>query len=115
MRRALVVAAIGEIVTGLALLAVPSVMGLLLLGVDLTGSAVPVARLAGLALVGLGIACWPGPPVLGMLAYGALAAVGLAGLGLMGVADGVLLWPAVVVHLVLAVVLGRGWLVAVGR
>jgi hypothetical protein len=41
----------------------------LLLGEQLTGVAIPVARVAGIALIALGIACWPGPPLVGMLTY----------------------------------------------
>ena len=67
MSRVLVLAAIGEVATGVALLLVPSLVGQLLLGVELTGVAVSVARVAGIALVGLGVACWPGSPLLGML------------------------------------------------
>jgi hypothetical protein len=72
MKRVLNFAAVGEAATGLALLVVPSLVGQLLLGVDLTGIAVPLARVAGIALIGLGIACWPGPPLVGMLTYSAL-------------------------------------------
>ena len=56
---------------GLALLIVPSLVGQLLLGEELTGVAIPVARVAGMALVALGIACWPGTPLIGMLTYSA--------------------------------------------
>ena len=71
MSRVLVLAAVGEVATGVALLLVPSLVGQLLLGVELTGVAVTVARVAGIALIGLGVACWPGPPRLGMLVYSA--------------------------------------------
>jgi hypothetical protein len=71
MKWALVLAAVGEAVTGVALLVVPSLVGQLLLGEELAGVAVPVARVAGVALIGLAVACWPGPPLLGMLAYSA--------------------------------------------
>ena len=64
-------AAVAEAATGLALLIVPSLVGQLLLGVELTGIAIPVARVAGIALIGLGLACWPGPPLVGMLIYSA--------------------------------------------
>jgi hypothetical protein len=107
MKNALVFAAVGEIVTGLALLVVPSLVGQLLLGVALAGIAVPVARVAGIALVALGVACWPGStPRLGMLVYGAAVTLYLAYLGLAGV-GGLLLWPAVVLHAVLTVLLVR--------
>ena len=79
----------------------------LLLGEQLTGVAIPVARVAGIALIGLGIACWPGPPLVGMLTYGALVTVFLAYLGFAGGLTGVLLWPAVVLHLILTALLTR--------
>ena len=107
MRRALALAAVGEIATGLALLVVPSLVGQLLLGEQLTGVAIPVARVAGIALIGLGIACWPGTPLMGMLIYSAAVALYLAYVGFAGGFGGLLLWPAVVLHLVLAAFLIR--------
>jgi hypothetical protein len=107
MRRALALAAVGEIATGLALLVVPSLVGQLLLGEQLAGVAIPVARVAGIALIGLGIACWPGTPLMGMLIYSAAVALYLAFVGFAGGAGGLLLWPAVVLHLVLAAFLIR--------
>jgi len=109
VKRALVLAAVGEATTGLALLFVPSIVGKLLLGEELTGVAVPVARVAGIALIGLGVACWPGTPILGMLTYGAAVAVYLAYLGLAGGLGGILLWPAVALHVVLAILLVTAW------
>jgi hypothetical protein len=107
MKTALLLAAIGEAATGVALLIVPSLVGQLLLGEPLTGVAIPVARVAGIALIGLGIACWPGPPLIGMLTYSAAVTLYLAYLGLAGGFGGVLLWPAVVLHLVLTTLLAR--------
>jgi hypothetical protein len=89
----------------LALLIVPSIVGQLLLGEELTSVAIPVARVAGLALIALAITCWPGPPLVGMLTYCALVTLYLAYLGLMGDAMGVLLWPAVILHVVLTALL----------
>ncbi|MGC2437648.1 MAG: hypothetical protein WA478_13265 [Pseudolabrys sp.] len=57
MKKVLVFAAVAEVATGLALLAFPSFVGQLLLDEQLTGVAIPVARVAGIALVALGIAC----------------------------------------------------------
>jgi hypothetical protein len=71
MRRVLVIAAVSEAATGAALLLAPSLVGQLLLGTELAGIAVTVARVAGIALVALGVACWPGTPLLGMLTYSA--------------------------------------------
>jgi len=107
MKKALIFAAIGEAATGLALLIVPSLVGQLLLGEQLAGVAIPAARVAGIALIALGIACWPGPPLVGMMTYSAFVTVYLAYLGFAGGLTGVLLWPAVVLHVILTVLLTR--------
>jgi hypothetical protein len=103
--RVLMVAAVAEIATGLALLVAPALVGQLLLGTELVGAAALVAHVAGIALVALGIACWPGTPVAGMLVYGAGVTVFLAYVGLKGFATGALLWPAVAAHAVLTGIL----------
>ena len=105
MNKLLTVAAIGEIATGLALLIAPSLVASLLLGEPLAGVAIPVARVAGIALIAFGLACWPGPPLLGMVIYGAGIAVYLAWLGFAGGFVGPLLWPAVMLHLILTALL----------
>ena len=107
MKWVLIFAAVGEAGTGLALLVVPSLVGRLLLGEELTGIAIPVARVAGIALIALGIACWPGPPRVGMLTYSAAVTLYLAYLGFADGMNGVLLWPAVILHLVLTALLAR--------
>lgn len=107
MNKALTFAAVAEAATGLALLIAPSLVGRLLLGEELTGIAIPVARVTGIALIALGIACWPGPPLAGMLVYTALVMLYLAYVGLGGEWAGPLLWPAVAVHAVLAMLLLR--------
>ena len=105
MNWALVFAAAGEAVTGVALLVAPSLVGRLLLGEELAGVAVPVARVAGIALIGLAVACWPGRALTGMLTYSAAVTLYLAYLGLTGGSTGILLWPAVVAHVVLTALL----------
>jgi hypothetical protein len=116
MKKALILAAVGELATGLALLIAPSLVGQLLLGEELTGVAIPVARVAGIALVALGIACWPGAaPLVGMLAYSTVVTLYLAFLGFTGGFAGALLWPAVALHVVLSILLGRAWLATEGR
>jgi len=97
MKAALVFAGVAEAATGLALLIVPSLVGQLL----------PIARVAGIALTGLGIACWPGPPLFGMLSYSAMVTLYLAYLGLAAGLSGPLLWPAVILHLLLTALLAR--------
>ena len=71
MKKVLLLAAISEIATGLALLIVPALVGRLLFGAELSGVAIPVARVLGIALVALGVACWPGRSArCGMLTQG---------------------------------------------
>ena len=94
---------------GVALLTVPSLIGRLLLGAELVGIGIAVARVTGIALIGLGIACWPGTPMTGMLNYSALTTFYFACLGISGVAGILLLWPAIATHAGLSIFLGRSW------
>jgi hypothetical protein len=109
MSRLLKLTAILEAATGLGLMAVPSVVVRLLLGSPLdTSAAVMLGRVAGAALLALGVGCWLARDdtqshaarglVVAMLIYNIAATALLAfagiGLGLHGVA----LWPAVVLH-----------------
>lgn len=89
---------------------VPSLVGQLLLGAQLAGIAVTVARVAGIALIALGVACWPGPPLFGMLTYSVAVTLYLAGVGFAGGSTGLLLWPAVVLYAVLTLLLAQAWL-----
>jgi hypothetical protein len=110
MKWVLVLAAVSEAATGIALLLMPSLVGQLLLGADLTGTAATVARVAGIALIALSVACWPGPPLLGMLIYSAALTLYLGYLGGSGASSGLLLWPAVMLHVVLTALLIRVYL-----
>ena len=105
MKKSLIFAAVAEAATGLALLIVPALVGQLLFGEELTGIAIPVARVTGISLIALGVACWPGPPLVGMLIYSAMVTLYLAYVGFAGGLTGILLWPAVVLHVILAVLL----------
>jgi hypothetical protein len=107
MKKALVFAAISEAITGLALLIVPSLVGQLLFGEGLNGLAIPPARVAGIALIALGVACWPGPPLLGMLLYSAFVTLYLAYGGFVGSFAGAFLWPTVLLHAILTALLAR--------
>jgi hypothetical protein len=110
MKKVLTVAAVVEVATGMALLIVPSLVGRLLFGAEFTGVANPAARVTGIALLALGVGCWPGSTALcGMLTYGALATLYLAYLGVIGEWVGPLLWPAVVLHGILTVLLARAY------
>ena len=106
MMRVLDVAAFAEIATGLALVVVPSFVGQVLLGEVLTGAAIPTARVAGIALIALGVACWKSG-LLAMLIYSVTVTLYLAYLGLWGGFSGILLWPAVGLHAALSVLLWR--------
>jgi hypothetical protein len=107
MRRLLAVAGAGEALTGILLVIYPSLVVRLLFGAELSGSGTVVSRVAGIALIGLGVACWPGPPRIGMVTYGAAVTLYLAYVGVAGGSTGILLWPAVVLHVILTVLLTR--------
>jgi hypothetical protein len=109
MKKLLIFAAVAETATGAALMVVPSLVGRFLRGVDLTGVAIPVARVAGIGLFSLGLACWPGPARVGMLTYSVLVTFYLLYLGIRGEWVGPLLWPAVALHAVLTLFLVRAW------
>ena len=109
MKNLLTLEAVIEAGVGLGMVVLPSLLATLLLGSPLdTPVALTVARVAGLALLALGIACWlarhdgqsrAARGLLGaMVVYNAgvfmvLAYAGIA-LGLPGIG----LWPVVVVH-----------------
>jgi hypothetical protein len=109
----LVVIALSEGATGLALLAAPSVVVVFLIGAGLEEpGAVVVARVAGAALLSLALACWlvraAGASLAGRAVIAALLLynVGVAailihamlGSGLSGVGT----WPAILLHTAVA-------------
>ncbi|HEY0466986.1 MAG TPA: hypothetical protein VGC79_22440 [Polyangiaceae bacterium] len=113
-RLLLVITALAELAAALALLCVPGLVFELLLATSrASAEALLVGKIAGAALLALGIACWlarddSGSSSLrgvlcGMLAYnlGVAAVLGYAGSLLR--MNGVLLWPAVAMHSGLAV------------
>jgi hypothetical protein len=105
-------AAAAEAGTGVALLVAPELVARLLFGSEVAGVGTVAARFAGIALVGLGVACRPvhsGEGARrGMLVYGILATVYLAYLGASGGPAGLLLWPAVALHGAICLWLARG-------
>jgi hypothetical protein len=110
LTKILTFAAVVEIGTGLVLMIDPAIVIKLLLGIEDSNVGMLLGRFFGVALLSLGVACWPGrhEPTTGlqsfraMLAYNALVALYLASLGTVGHLDGLLLWPAVVLHAILA-------------
>jgi len=111
MKKVLTIAAVAEAATGVALIVVPSLVGRLLLGADLAGVANPVARVAGFALLALGVACFPSCTALcGMLTYNLLVTPYLFYLAIRGEWVGSLLWPVVGLHVILTLLLlGVRW------
>ena len=111
MKRLLTIAALGEALTGLALLAYPPIVVRVLFGAEIDGAGIVMSRLTGISLIGLGVACWPSrtglQPLYGMLTYSTLAMLYLLYLGVRGGEVGPLLWPAIVAHTILAILLVR--------
>jgi hypothetical protein len=110
----LIVTALIEVGTGLVLLVAPAVAFLLLLGITSPApEAVVVGRVAGGALLAIGVACWLArndgrrPAQVGVLSgvviYDVAAAALLAHAGSSLSMAGIALWPAVVLHGALAV------------
>ena len=107
IRKLLAVVGAGEAFTGLALVISPSLVVQLLFGAEISGAGTGMSRIAGIALIALGVACWPGTPLAGMLTYSAAVTLYLAYVGLAGGLSGILLWPAVVLHVILTALLTR--------
>ena len=115
MKKMLAFAAAGEAALGLVLLVYPSIVVRLLFDAQIAGAGIVMSRVAGIALIALGLACWPGSDgdsglagaLRGMLCYSLLATLFLAYLGIGGEWVGPLLWPAVALHLSLSLLLAR--------
>src|SRR5215510_4876351 len=112
----LTIAAAVEVVTGAILLVYPPLVVRLLVGEDVVGAGIAVGRIAGMGLLAIGVACWPGrdaagrgASLLGMLTYSVLVTLYLIRVGV-AYGGGVLLWPAVAAHGVIALLLARAWL-----
>ena len=111
-RTVLGVAAAIEAVTGLFLLIVPHLLVKLLLGVDATGVAIVIGRVAGIALLSLGFGCWMGRQeedggwaLFALLIYNSLVTIYLALVGFGTEFVGMLLWPAAALHAALTALL----------
>jgi hypothetical protein len=113
MRILLGTTAVIEAATGAGLLVSPGFVAGLLLGASLgPPPAQVVGRVAGAALLALGIACWLAREddasrpawamIFAMLFYNAAATAVLAYAGAVLRLDGFLLWPAVALHAALA-------------
>jgi len=117
LRTILAFAAVVEVGTGLVLMIDPAIVAALLLGAEISGVGTLLGRCFGIALLALGLACWPSrqraesgsPAVRAMLTYNALIALYLTYLGTVGHIGGLLLWPGVVLHAVVALLLVWMW------
>lgn len=120
LRTLLMASALVEICTGILLFAFPALLLPLLIGPVAGSTELSAARLAGIALFCLGLACWPGlvrhslasPPVRAMLAYNGTAALFLAVLAASNQPAPPLIWPAVLLHAAVAGLLA--WFGAAG-
>jgi hypothetical protein len=113
MKHLLVATAVIEVGTGLALLIAPVITVHLLLGAEISGAAIAIARVTAAALLALGVACWfarvdvqsrAARGLVGaILIYdlGAVLALGTAGIQLP--TAGIMLWMAVALHAAMAI------------
>jgi hypothetical protein len=106
------VAAAIEAVTSIILLIVPHLLVKLLLGVDATGVAIVIGRVAGIALLSLGLGCWMGRlgedsgwALFALLIYNSLVTIYLTLVGFGTEFVGMLLWPAAALHAALTALL----------
>ena len=112
-RNALLFSLIAEGATGLTVLVSPALVARLLFDANLEDAGVAIARLLGMTLLCLVVACWPRANAPGgtraafsaVFAYNLLAALYLAFFAMTSPPSGILLWPAVAEHLILAALL----------
>jgi hypothetical protein len=109
-RKLTISAAAIEAATGAALIADPGFVVRLLIGAGLTGGGIAIGRVCGFALLSLGLACWPSAVGIAqagaaLFTYNLLTALYLGYLGAVGGYSGELLWPACVLHALLAILL----------
>ena len=110
------VAAAIESATGLALIIYPQAVAGLLLGADLGMAGIAVGRVAGIALISLGLACWMSrkganefAALAAILTYNFFVTIYLVSLGFVGELVGILLWPAIAIHAVLTLLFAFVW------
>lgn len=110
------ITAIGETCTGLILLFFPGIAIFALFGVETSGIGLIITRIAGICLIVFGYACWPNQSAANnkkelsaMTIYGLLISLYLSYVGYTGEV-GILLWPAVIVHIVITLFLAWQWL-----
>jgi Ca2+/Na+ antiporter len=118
LKNVLYFASVAELGTALVLVIDPAIVVSLLLGAEVSGVGIALGMCFGIALLALGLACWPrgsnaqagSPAFWGMLVYNALIAILLVDLFTVGHFEGRLLWPAVALHAAVAVFLAWSWI-----
>lgn len=99
---------------GLALIVNPPKVARLLFGTELSLAGIAMSRVAGISLLAMGWACWPGVgasrSITALLNYSLLITVYLGYVRFVGRLVGPLLWPAFALHVVLTALLGRACL-----
>jgi hypothetical protein len=113
MNRLLLLTALIEALTGLALIVVPTLVVRLLLGGESSGAAIPLGRVAGVALLALGVACWLASKgensstargvASAMVLYNLGVVLVLGAAGIQSRPIGIALWPAVILHAAMGV------------
>ena len=113
MNRLLKLTALIEVPTGLGLIAVPALVVRLLLGAEISGASLALGRVAGVALLALGVACWLASydeqscaargVATAMVIYNLGVVVILGSAGIHSQPAGIALWPAVILHAGMAV------------
>ena len=98
-----------ELITGVSLLFMPGLIIRLLFETDANEAGFSLAQLYGLALVGLGVSCssdpCPRPAQRGLLIYNSVASVLLFALITKAISDGLVMWSAACIHLILGVLM----------
>ena len=108
-RTAVMVAAWVEIIVGASFLLVPNAQSQMIFGAMPEGIGDTWARFAGIALIGLGIACLPSnlagtrQGVRGLLIFNIGATIFFAWVAVATTFQGVILWPVVILHAVLSI------------
>jgi Ca2+/Na+ antiporter len=113
MRRILTFAAVVETGTGIALMIAPAMVVALLVRAESSVLGTLLGRCFGIGLLALGMACWPerqraersSAAFRAMFTYNGLIALFLGYVGAVVHLGGPLLWPAVALHGVVAVLL----------
>jgi len=114
MKNLLTVTAIAEFGTGFVLVSFPGLLTVLLFGSSIdTPIALIIARVAGLAIIALGVACWfarndvQSPATMGlviaMFIYNSGTSLLFIYAGLSFISLGIGLWPVVLFHLAMSI------------